>query len=136
MSYLKRIIDASKGIQAQAKLVQIKPQDLPRLYANAVAEIKAQSGNNLYSDYENSSVKFSYQDDFEIQSKLGRGRYSEVFKASNLLTNEDVVVKILKPGKSVLFKNLSQTCKYKERSYGLRTTWWKSSNSKASRLSV
>jgi hypothetical protein len=41
MSYLKRIIDASKGIQAQAKLVQIKPQDLPRLYANAVAEIKA-----------------------------------------------------------------------------------------------
>jgi serine/threonine protein kinase len=77
-------------------------------------------------------VKFSYQDDFEIQSKLGRGRYSEVFKASNLLTNEDVVVKILKPGKSVLFKNLSQTCKDKERSDGLRTTWWKSSNSKAS----
>lgn len=55
----------------------------------------------MYSDYENSSVKFSYQDDYEIQSKLGRGRYSEVFKASNLLTNEDVVVKILKPVKHV-----------------------------------
>jgi serine/threonine protein kinase len=71
------------------------------MYANAVSEIKVATGNSVYSDYENSTVKFSYQDDYEIQSKLGRGRYSEVFKASNLLTNEDVVVKILKPGKSL-----------------------------------
>ena len=39
MSYLKRIIDASKGNQAQAKLVQINPQDLPKMYANAVSQI-------------------------------------------------------------------------------------------------
>jgi serine/threonine protein kinase len=30
--------------------------------------------------------------------KLGKGRYSEVFKAVNLLNNEVVVVKIIKPG--------------------------------------
>ena len=42
---------------------------------------------------------FNYQDDYEILTKLGRGRYSEVFKATNLLTNKDFVVKILKPGK-------------------------------------
>lgn len=33
--------------------------------------------------------------------KLGRGRYSEVFRAVDLLNNKDVVVKILKPVKKV-----------------------------------
>ena len=33
--------------------------------------------------------------------KLGRGRYSEVFRAVDLLYNKDVVVKILKPVKKV-----------------------------------
>jgi casein kinase II subunit alpha len=33
--------------------------------------------------------------------KLGRGRYSEVFRAVDLLSNKDVVVKILKPVKKV-----------------------------------
>jgi len=31
--------------------------------------------------------------------KLGRGRYSEVFRAVDLMKNEEVVVKILKPTK-------------------------------------
>ena len=35
-------------------------------------------------------------EDFE---KIGRGRYSEVYKACDLLTNETVVVKMLKPVK-------------------------------------
>jgi len=50
-------------------------------------------------DYENADVYFQPQDDYEFTSKLGRGRYSEVFKAINLLHNEDCVVKILKPVK-------------------------------------
>lgn len=53
----------------------------------------------MYGDYVNSSVTFGNQDDFEFMMKLGRGRYSEVFKAVNLLDNETVVVKILKPVK-------------------------------------
>ena len=42
---------------------------------------------------------FGLQDDYEFVSKLGRGRYSEVFKGVNLLNNEQCVIKILKPGK-------------------------------------
>jgi serine/threonine protein kinase len=62
-----------------------------------------------YGDYENSKVTFNFQDDYEFQGKLGRGRYSEVFKAVNLLNNEDVVVKMLKPGRHFfVFKCCSQ----------------------------
>lgn len=50
-----------------------------------------------YYNYENRQIQFSFQDDFECVLKLGRGRYSEVFRGVNLITNEDVVVKILKP---------------------------------------
>ena len=42
---------------------------------------------------------FNWQDDYEFIEKIGRGRYSEVFKAQNLLTNDTVVVKMLKPVK-------------------------------------
>ena len=40
----------------------------------------------------------SNQDDFQLVRKLGRGKYSEVFEAINITTNEKVVVKILKVG--------------------------------------
>jgi casein kinase II subunit alpha len=33
--------------------------------------------------------------------KLGRGRYSEVFRAVDLLSNTDCVVKIIKPVKKL-----------------------------------
>lgn len=89
----KRIADAAKIITG--KTVTIKPQDLPKMYAHVVEETKQHK--SWYGDYENSCVKFNYQDDYEFVSKLGRGRYSEVFKATNLLTNKEAVVKILKP---------------------------------------
>lgn len=38
------------------------------------------------------------QDDYEIVKKLGRGRYSEVYEAINILNSKRVVIKILKPG--------------------------------------
>lgn len=56
---------------------------------------------SLYSDYEDSEVLFGPQDDYEFTMKLGRGRYSEVFRGVDLLTNKDVVIKILKPVKKV-----------------------------------
>lgn len=55
-----------------------------------------------YYDYENSEVVFGFQDDYEFSAKLGRGRYSEVFKGVNLLNNESCVIKILKPGMNYL----------------------------------
>ena len=71
---------------------------MPRLYANAVEDIRKVEGDT-YADYANSEVIFNWQDDYEFIEKIGRGRYSEVFKAQNLLTNETVVVKMLKPVK-------------------------------------
>lgn len=49
-------------------------------------------------------VLFSNQDDYQLVRKLGRGKYSEVFEAININSNDRVVVKILKvrmPGLSL-----------------------------------
>ena len=40
------------------------------------------------------------QDNYEIIKKIGRGKYSEVYEGINTLTNQRIVIKILKPGKS------------------------------------
>ena len=68
----------------------------PKFYANACDEQAID-----YSDYENMECLFGPQDDYEFTMKLGRGRYSEVFRAVELQSNEDVVVKMLKPVKRV-----------------------------------
>ncbi|XP_017695416.1 PREDICTED: casein kinase II subunit alpha-like, partial [Lepidothrix coronata] len=44
------------------------------------------------------------QDDFQLVRKLGRGKYSEVFEAINITSNDKVVVKILKPVKKKKIK--------------------------------
>jgi len=55
-----------------------------------------------YMDYvDNYETMFGPQDDYEFTMKLGKGRYSEVFRAVDLLQNKDVVVKILKPVKKM-----------------------------------
>ena len=79
--------------------LQIPESQLPKYYANAVEEIRTKEKDPVYGDYINSKVRFNWQDDYEIISKIGRGRYSEVFEAINLLSNDRVVVKILKPVK-------------------------------------
>ena len=56
---------------------------------------------NEYSNYEDNEVEFGPQDDYEFTMKLGRGRYSEVFRGVDLLQNKDVVIKILKPVKKI-----------------------------------
>ena len=38
------------------------------------------------------------QDNYQIVQKLGRGKYSEVFEAINIVNNTKVVIKILKVG--------------------------------------
>ena len=44
------------------------------------------------------------QDNYEIVRKIGRGKYSEVFEAMNVLNNERCVIKILKPVKKKKIK--------------------------------
>ena len=57
-----------------------------------------------YWDYENYSVNWSNQDNYQLVRKLGRGKYSEVFEAINITNNEQCVVKILKPVKKKKIK--------------------------------
>jgi casein kinase II subunit alpha len=68
----------------------------PKFYANVCQQMPPE-----YSDYENCEVTFEPQDDYEFTMKLGRGRYSEVFRGVDLINNEDVVIKILKPVKKI-----------------------------------
>ncbi|XP_032833373.2 casein kinase II subunit alpha-like [Petromyzon marinus] len=70
-----------------------------RLYADANTH-RARD----YWDYEAHVVDWGNQDDFQLVRKLGRGKYSEVFEAINITSNEKVVVKILKPVKKKKIK--------------------------------
>jgi len=63
-----------------------------RVYADINARRPAE-----YSDYESYIVQWGSQEPYEIVSKVGRGKYSEVFEAINVQTNERCIIKILKP---------------------------------------
>lgn len=49
-----------------------------------------------YWEYEDFDVNWGPQDDFQIISKLGRGKYSEVFEGRNVVSQEKCAIKILK----------------------------------------
>lgn len=55
---------------------------------------KASSSGNLTSKLE----------DYEIIEKIGRGKYSQVFLSINMLTKEQVVLKILNPIRNAKFR--------------------------------
>jgi casein kinase II subunit alpha len=57
-----------------------------------------------YWDYENLTVTWGEQDDYEVIRKIGRGKYSEVFDGMSVANNERCVVKILKPVKKKKIK--------------------------------
>lgn len=62
---------------------------------------------------------YSEQDDYQLVRKLGRGKYSEVFEAINVVTNEKCVVKILKVKTGTFLSILSKAiCFYKSPLFG------------------
>ena len=112
-------------LMSNLKLGRLKPTELlipdqwlPKYYAHAVEDIRKKEKDNDYGDYSHSTIDFNWQDDYEIISKIGRGRYSEVFEALNLLTNERVVIKMLKPVKKekvrreVMCLKAMEDCRY------------------------
>lgn len=52
-----------------------------------------------YWDYENHKIQWGNIKNYEIISKIGRGKYSEVFEGVNVLNDEPCVIKVLKPVK-------------------------------------
>ncbi|DBB06238.1 TPA: Homeobox protein HD-6 [Trebouxia sp. C0006] len=57
-----------------------------------------------YWDYENLSIEWGNQDDYEVVRKVGRGKYSEVFEGVNVVNNQKCIIKILKPVKKKKIK--------------------------------
>ena len=60
--------------------------------------------NIEYWDYENLTINWGDQEDYEVVRKIGRGKYSEVFAGVNSNNNTKCVVKILKPVKKKKIK--------------------------------
>lgn len=72
---------------------------LPRLYHDVNVNRPRE-----YWDYENLSVNWGCQDDYEVLRKVGRGKYSEVFEGIHMASQEKCVIKILKPVKKKKIK--------------------------------
>ena len=77
-----------------ANTSRVNPEHYPKFYAKVVPTIrkkeKEEEGKEegmLYGDYENAKIAFGKQDDYEFLNKVGRGRYSEVFKAVNIVNH-------------------------------------------------
>ncbi|EER08802.1 casein kinase ii, alpha chain, putative, partial [Perkinsus marinus ATCC 50983] len=54
--------------------------------------------------FDNFSLLFRNQDNYEVVRKIGRGKYSEVFEGIRVPTGEKCVIKILKPVKKKKIK--------------------------------
>lgn len=58
-----------------------------------------------YWDYENTSIDWRPNNDrYEVEMKVGRGKYSEVFRGVQLSTKKKIVIKMLKPVKKKKIK--------------------------------
>mmetsp|Transcript_9376 Transcript_9376/g.13070 ORF Transcript_9376/g.13070 Transcript_9376/m.13070 type:complete len:346 (-) Transcript_9376:519-1556(-) len=64
--------------------------------ARVYADVNS-SKSKAYYDYENFSIPWRPQDDYEVYRRIGRGKYSEVFEGTNTTNKQKCVIKILKP---------------------------------------
>jgi casein kinase II subunit alpha len=72
---------------------------LPKVYADA-CDLKGPE----YSNYEAFKIKWGDTTPYEIVTKLGRGKYSDVYDGINVLNNRRIVIKVLKPVKKSKIK--------------------------------
>jgi casein kinase II subunit alpha len=73
--------------------------NMARVYANVNEQRPPE-----YWDYENLTINWNNQDNYEVVRKIGRGKYSEVFAGINVVNNSKCVIKILKPVKKKKIK--------------------------------
>ncbi|KAH6838158.1 casein kinase alpha 1 [Perilla frutescens var. hirtella] len=81
----------------------------PEIYGAEMSKARVYTDVNVvrpreYWDYENLTVQWGDQDDYEVVRKVGRGKYSEVFEGINVNNNERCIIKILKPVKKKKIK--------------------------------
>lgn len=75
------------------------PPSVSRVYTNINNE-----KNSDHWDYDNVSIRWGNQENYEIISKVGRGKYSEVFLGVHIPTHKKCIIKVLKPVKSKKIK--------------------------------
>mmetsp|Transcript_21629 Transcript_21629/g.50539 ORF Transcript_21629/g.50539 Transcript_21629/m.50539 type:complete len:335 (-) Transcript_21629:31-1035(-) len=80
-------------------LKSVKKNRPPKYYQDANTKKPKE-----YWDYEAMKVKWGKIDDYEVTRKIGRGKYSEVFRGFHLPTDKEVVIKVLKPVKKKKIK--------------------------------
>ncbi|SGZ58038.1 CIC11C00000001792 [Sungouiella intermedia] len=66
--------------------------------ARVYADVNKQKPQE-YWDYEAHTIEWGNIRNYEIISKIGRGKYSEVFEGMNMLNDQPCVIKVLKPVK-------------------------------------
>jgi len=77
------------------RIPERKMRSIARVYANVNNTKPRESW-----DYEAYTLEWGNTiDNYEVIRKIGRGKYSEVFEGINTITNEKIVIKILKPVK-------------------------------------
>ena len=59
-----------------------------------------------YSNYESLDIQWGNQENYEIIKKIGRGKYSEVFEGININNDQRVVIKVLKPVKKKINREI------------------------------
>ena len=82
---------------------RLEPVKNPRSFARNYATVNLLAPQE-YWDYDALNVKWSSQDNYEIVSKVGRGKYSEVFSGRVSSTGEPCIIKVLKPVRSKKIK--------------------------------
>ena len=61
-----------------------------------ISYMKSHSNQDAFNDYD---LTYGYHDDYEILSRLGSGKYSQVYDGINIVNDKEVVIKVLKPVK-------------------------------------
>lgn len=67
-------------------------------YARVYADVNRHKPRE-YWDYDSYEINWGNKDDYALVTRLGRGKYSEVFEGINDTNNEKCVIKVLKPVK-------------------------------------
>ena len=66
----------------------------PRMYAEVLS-----TKDKEYYSYENLKINWSSTDPYEVITKVGHGKYSEVFQGIDSRDDSKIIIKILKPVK-------------------------------------
>jgi casein kinase II subunit alpha len=98
----RQLIEELRG-KIEVNESRLEPVKNPRSVARTYATVNLLAPQE-YWDYDALNVKWSSQDNYEIVSKVGRGKYSEVFSGVIASAGEPCIIKVLKPVRSKKIK--------------------------------